>query len=686
MELWVANIKNNKKNPIQELKSQLIVNEDNNCYNSHEYNGTIVVKANKKYIKEVFLSHYNIKSKTERIRMYYDEDWGLWFDKGDEERAPVGINQCGTFFFEAENDEGYVVDRTRDVYVSSSLLSEEEFVQMKDEIANILEDLATTTNGPVNLLSQKKEQINKMKETYQEIESLKNLLLEIDKNPHFELTQKIKLQNYSKIKRINIKTILEKRLYPFKDKFTVSENVQSTEILEHGMIRWGLEVLREDFYRYLFKEKKTISESMNRIEELTTSHSILDNQSAFSFEGKRISTSIERDLSYFRKILKQSKEMKSYVKDILRSFEECLQLSILSVKAEELAITQLFTFSPLYSQVFHSINELLDGKNKKSIVPIYQSLQKTPYLYEIWGLLSIIQSLVYNCGFISKTNPFSKIKYYVENGLNLEGIKFNFERPVYRSPINTNHGSIIDGKYIYQQEKSMLKLELCYEKVIEGAEKPYKPDYTFIFNDGESEKTAYLDAKYKPIEDESSWNKIIKEVSFNKYYKTLASKPIVSFLMHPKPLQDTTINNWNLITKQREASRHLFGSFQFSPSDRSSFIKWINMIVHYHLKYDGVCFHCGTQNSTICESTEGKSWRRYHTCRNKDCEAFWVKSICFNRIDGPNKLNDAHNKNSATLYKYTNHSKMNYHLETDINWDVLCPVCDKSAKDLPRKY
>jgi hypothetical protein len=686
LELWVAEIKTNKDNPIQELKSQLIINEANNCYNSYEYDGAIVLKTSNKNIKEVFLAHYNIKSKAERIPMYYDEKWDVWFDMGDGERAPVGINQCGTFFFEAENNLGYVVDRTRDIQISSKLLSEEEFVQMKDEIANILEDLAVSTSGPVNSLSHKEEQINRMKETHKKIEGLKDLLLDINRNPHFELIKKSKLQNYSKIKRFNIKTLLEKKLYPFKDKFMVVENVPSTEIVEHGMIRWSLEILQQDLYRYLTKEKVKISEIKNRIKDLSTSQSVLGNQSDFSFEGKRISNSIEKDLNYLRKILLQAEEMESSIESILNLVDECLQFSILSGRSEELAITQLFTFSPLYSQVFQCINELLDEKNKKGISSTYQSLQKTPFLYEIWGLLSILHSLIYNCGFTPTINPFSRIKYYVENGLNLEGIKFTFERPVYRSPMNGNQGIFVDGKYIYRQQKRNLKLELYYEKVIDGAEKPYKPDYTFIFNDGQSEKIAFLDAKYKPIDNERSWNKILKEVSFNKYFKSLNTKPIASFLMHPKQLEGSGINNWNLITKQREASRHLFGSFHFRPSDISSFIRWINMIVHYHLMYDGVCFHCGTQQSTVCESTEGKNWRKYHTCQNKDCEAFWVKSSCFNRTDGPNKLSDAHSKISATIYKYTKHSKMNYHMETDIDWDVLCPVCDKSAKDLPRKY
>lgn len=159
MELWIADIKTSKKYPIQELKSQLIINEDNDCFQSYEYDGTIVVKTTNKNIEKVFLAHYNIKSKAERIPLYYDERFDVWFDMGDEERAPVGINQCGTFFFEAESNKGYVVERTSDVLISSKLLSEEEFVQMKDEIANILEDLAVSTSGPVNSLNHKEEKI-----------------------------------------------------------------------------------------------------------------------------------------------------------------------------------------------------------------------------------------------------------------------------------------------------------------------------------------------------------------------------------------------------------------------------------------------------------------------------------------------------------------------------------------------
>jgi hypothetical protein len=343
LELWVAKINANKKHPILELISQLIINDDHNCYNSYEYEGTIVVKTSKT-IKNVFLSHYNIKSKSERISMFYDENWDVWFDKGDEKRAPVGINQCGTFFFEAENNEGYVVDRTRDVFVTSKLLAQEEFVQMKNEIANILEDLAVTTSGPVNFLSHKQEKINSIRGILEKLETLKELLSEMERYSHFKLTQQIKLQHYSKIKRINIKTLMEKKLYPFKDKFRVVENAPSTEIVEHGMIRWSLEILRQDFQRYLLKEQLKKTEIMNRIHDLTTSQGILGNKRNFTFEGERISNSIEKDLNFLGELLLQAEEMESNVNNILSSIDECLQFSILSVKAEELTITHLFTF------------------------------------------------------------------------------------------------------------------------------------------------------------------------------------------------------------------------------------------------------------------------------------------------------------------------------------------------------
>lgn len=157
--------------------------------------------------------------------------------------------------------------------------------------------------------------------------------------------------------------------------------------------------------------------------------------------------------------------------------------------------------------------------------------------------------------------------------------------------------------------------------------------------------------------------------------------------MHPNKLKDISVHTWNAAINHRkqEELRHRLGSFDYKPNNKKGFVKWMNMLLHYHLGYNGVCMHCGPHFPAKCEydvkQKKKKKKKKYFTCSNPECEAFWVESFCFNRKGGNYAKKDAHEPSTATLFKYTKHSGMNYHKETPDEWDVFCPVCNKRAQD-----
>ncbi|OKO93064.1 hypothetical protein BRO54_2127 [Geobacillus proteiniphilus] len=673
MELWIAEIKSTSERPIQKLISPLIFNGESNCYIASEYEGTIVVKTSNNKVQKVFLSHYGVTSREQRIPLIYDEQWDVWYDKGDEleERSPIGINQCGTFFFEAEDGDGYIIDRSSDVYITSSLLTEEEFQQMKDEIVHMLEDLLTANEGPATPMRLWRENVEAAQYALEQTKKLHEVLLELEDAPHEQLIREQQLVPSSKIKRFNAEFLINRKLFPFKDKFSIPVNVRSIDILEHRMIRWGLERLIDYADRYLRQARNRKRDLCQRRDFLIYALSSEKDQRLGIWEQKRINNSIKKDLVHVSEFLRLVCESERYWEEIVDIAKKCLNLHYLNVGEEELAQTHLFTFSPLYSEAYQYLDDLLNLKPLKQLSNTYAPLQKSPKLYEVWCLLSIIHSLIYECGFIPVQNPYTQIQRRLQRKRGLEGISFTFHRPVYRYENS------------YELQEMDLTLEVYYERPFLDAEKSYRPDFTFIFRDSFRTETAFLDAKYKPLPNREYWAEIVRDVSFEKYYEPLPKKPIASFLMHPNKLKDVSIHTWNAAINHRkqEELRHRLGSFDYKPSNKKGFVKWMNMLLHYHLGYNGVCMHCGAHFPAKCEYDVQQKKKKYFTCSNPECEAFWVESFCFNRKGRIYAKKDAHESSTATLFKYTKHSGMNYHKETPDEWDVFCPVCNKRAQD-----
>ncbi|OQP05153.1 hypothetical protein B1690_14260 [Geobacillus sp. 46C-IIa] len=674
MELWIAKVKPDAEHPIQKLEKLLIFDRDHQCYMVTEYEGGVVVKVPNKKVRKVFLSHYGMLDDEERIPLVYDKQWDVWYDQGDEsnERAPVGLNQCGTFFFEGEDENGYIIERSGDVYITSSLLTKEEFQQMKDEICSVLEDFLVVYQGPVSPIKRWTKRVETAQNVWERMKKLSVVLIEIAKVPHEKLSQERQLTPVQKIKRLDAQVLINRRLFPFKNQLLAPVNVRSIDIPEHRMIRWGLERIIDQAERHI-RQMKNEREVLNRRRQLLKQER-QGLRGLNLFDRQKTESSIHKNLGDLSEVEQHLEENERYWDEIRKMANECLQLPYLDVGEEEMEQTHLFIFSPLYREAYQYLDGILNDQPSelsiKQLSHVYVPLQKSPNLYETWCLLSIVHSLIYECGFVPSSHPYHQIKQYMENKKQLRGISFSFHRPVYR------YEGCVKGRR--RMQETTLFLELCYEHTFSAAGKSYRPDFTFIFTDQlQAKKTiAFLDAKYRPVDNQSCWLQLVRDTSFQKYYAPLSEKPIASFLIHPGRVKGDDTWNARLDNGRQEELRHRLGSFHYRPNDKKELVKWINMLLHYHLEYDGVCMHCGTHD---CAELDDRGWKQYFTC--KRCAAFWVETYCFNRKRGPWVRGDAHDERTAKLFKYTKHSGMNYHKETNNEWDVFCPVCGKRAQD-----
>lgn len=675
LEIWIGHHVRGTKRGLH-LKEELLPDADN-TYHIHEYAGTLFVKTSgKEDISRVFINYYNRLDSEDRIEMQWNDAAFCWYDPGTSRRYPIGINQCGTFFIEGEDIHQKLVIRSMDIVVSSQLMTKDEYIKMQDELRDKLEDLSSPENRSLSALEKEHARLRELKRVKKQLKELGSYVETIDENPHEELIQERVKRNVTGIRGMNQRLMIERRLYPYKPAYTVDEFSASSKIQEHRMIRWAVDWLIADYKRMAVHVEERIVKVKDEDDALIQSlkEGFLRQT---RFEKDRILQDITSRRTYLNETRTVLQAIRVELTAILETLADCLSASILDTSGEELSLTHLFQFSPLYSKVFHLFQGIMKVDDSRDVATTYRNLQKSYHLYEVWGLLTIIHLLIHECGFSPLEDVYGRIRKHSMNHNPLNGLVLTFERPMYMSEESAD---VRDSEHVKEQaESGKVTLTLKYDVVITGTVKGYRPDYTFIFHDQKKgiDYTAYLDAKYQPSENVK---RLIQSVSYERYYRTVKPLPVASFLMHPQAPPERE-NPWNRPVIEREANRHRFGSLEVRPGQTDSLRKWFMMITHYHLGYERVCFSCGTHQLARSEINSGSSWRRYHTCQNNSCQAFWVVTRCFNRRGGSSGMKDAHSHQSGKLVKYPNHTANNYHVETINEWDVKCPVCDKCMKD-----
>ena len=112
------------------------------------------------------------------------------------------------------------------------------------------------------------------------------------------------------------------------------------------------------------------------------------------------------------------------------------------------------------------------------------------------------------------------------------------------------------------------------------------------------------------------------------------------------------------------------GAVCFTPSSDSAadaaFRGLLQMIMeHYFKLYRYKCWNCGSEDLDIQELETAGGNEKYHVVCRK-CRRFWVETHCWSCKGEKSQKLGKH------LYNY-------YQSQPGNPWDVICPVCRKSA-------
>lgn len=533
---------------------------------------------------------------------------------------PLGINQCGVIKFQGEDDKGNKYS-TPEVKILPSLVTEEEYSIMESQLKAITENLSNNCQNEHNGDTSASALINlNALSTY--ISNLCAILKEINDKPQELLIGEKERVNIDKIKKFTSKLFIDTEIYPHKKSFDVIVPKKSLDLKEHRILKGALEELLDIFENQIKYESSISNDLRFQINEISK-----------LYEKNRVENKIiEFAKNRIEKIEIKEKEIKTnrleIWKTLINKIYDCLDMAIFkNISTDSWQETHIFNFNPLYQQAFDTFEQLNKLLRKSETLSVFKNdLIKSPDLYEKWVLFRVIDYFINDLKFNKgKDNVIEKMIEYYNIHSTLQGFSIEIKREEKQSIIITS------------------------EKNIQGQ----RPDISLVLKNGQHEIEVFLDAKYKPYSKKRATLSQDIEISALRYLK-LSENSVGAFLIHPdKQLPDCF----------GKSKPHKSGYVSASPTNSQGIRVLAKMIIHFYMGWDNICPECGK----IGDVLEDKVYKVHYKCSNDKCGAFWVQNSCRYRRE--------HLSNNRKLYKYTDG---NYHTESKSDWDVHCPVCEKS--------
>jgi predicted nucleic-acid-binding Zn-ribbon protein len=664
----------NSKNPdldfIQLTGHEIVIEKETYLVSEYTYQRKICsigIQFDQKISKASLATKQNGTFKYIRP-LYYSQEFDYWYDRGLYEQegthnnvidAPLGMNQCGTYYIVGLNGQDNIIEISQPIQVVPSLITNEEFQVMLDEIS-IIGDWLLHQSALEKNFDQDEWEILQANETTELLEELSRLLNAIDKNPAEKLQLKRKRVPYRQVKRMDSRLLIEREMFPFQESVNTPITDISYNIYEHRAIRGTLELLHEKWNGQLNITNQKLSNLRNSLADLpihiNVSRQPINEEQRFIAEQTPINIAAKRNT--LEKSIKVYESNKSNWMTAIKKVEHLLELKFLRDLpfTEELNPSHLFEMDTFYAEVYEQLIRLLQHSNEPWVINFQDSLKKTPDLYETWCFLKICSLLIKEAGFVPIENLMIKIQEHVhtytkERSSLLSGIFFTFERPIY---------SFLKRDNEYKNVRDNMKLTVYYDEYVQDKDgELLRPDIRLVFSVGASwSKTVYLDMKYKPndyIERE------IQNVAFQKYYIRMNRDALASFIIHPNNYEP----NWSWSNPNIANNAHTFGAFCLRPEATRQWDTFLTMLFHYRFRLWTTCCSCGSHNKSEyqIELTGGGYEKFYITCMNPDCRQFYVRSHCY--------------RCHKHLCKYPPHSSLNYHNVQGQAWYVSCPNgCD----------
>ncbi|WP_235263308.1 hypothetical protein [Exiguobacterium aurantiacum] len=210
-------------------------------------------------------------------------------------------------------------------------------------------------------------------------------------------------------------------------------------------------------------------------------------------------------------------------------------------------------------------------------------------------------------------------------------------------------------------------LTIAYEPTLQssGGENR-RPDFFISFrshSDGTNHRHT-LDAKYKPYGQPEFHQRLASDLerSCKRYFddfKGTAHEITSATLVHSYSCRD--VHHWNI--KNRDHIPHRYAQFNIAPGQTTHLATYIKRLIHYYSGEYQYCPSCGTVTEGIDEG-----YKVTYVCK---CQEVWVNNTCKNEFKRDHPI---HLK-AIRLLKYAHG---NYNQQVANNWDVHCPVCDRS--------
>lgn len=592
------------------------------------------------------LSEYNL----EKISVYlnnninqkftYDKETSYFYITNE-----IGIEKAGFFYLSIVDLQGSIIYKSDKILVKPSIISMDMYEEMVDMLLNINITLVNQEEAETYLEKDGKK-VNLSEYIVNLLTKLEGDLDNINSNPTKRLIKVEKKVSYSKIKKFSSKILLEKEIYPFKEKFLSEIVIEDLNIYENRMIYNFL----LDIKKFIEINKFEIERSLNNIEfEIMEMDSLLLEYNNQEYKNN-LKRKKEKNIAKITKCKIQLKNwnlcekvLSKYLNlDIFRSFKE------INFIKEELKITQLFIHDIFYNKIYHAMKKFYDGENDKKVNIDNEELNiKNLYdIFEIWSYFYMVKVMVREQGWTisNRINLISSINNYIRERGNLYGFIVNLE-----------HDLGNDKK---------ANLRIIYNKTLKLSTENLRPDFTFEFDINNDKKIFYLDAKYHNYLEEGfegCFNKDLEQTARDKYYlKTQATqyKATGSYILH-------CINEkrYRYFGGNKE-NNHRIGGFAILPTNHNDFKVWISLIMEWFYNEYEVCWNCGSLNIDVkYGSTKGNNIKKHITCNC--CGSFWVKTNC-------------ESCECRKIIKHDLRSKQ-YHKGTSEKWMVHCPKCGSSG-------
>ncbi|NUU97730.1 nuclease domain-containing protein [Marinitoga sp. 1138] len=181
----------------------------------------------------------------------------IFYDSNDNNDPDVGSNASGVFYVGVfENGERIYVSPP--IYVLPSSLSYNDYLEMINDLIQINEHLIEDNKSKVFLAG---KGIQNLVEIGKTLDDMKKVLEKINVNPAASLKAIPAKIKYDPKKAISPKILVEKKMYPFKNKFKGQMKVESVDIYENKIIKYLLNLLKKKIELYIqslnnYKEQK----------------------------------------------------------------------------------------------------------------------------------------------------------------------------------------------------------------------------------------------------------------------------------------------------------------------------------------------------------------------------------------------------------------------------------------------